>query len=168
MGERDNVREIASARRAQTPAVSVAGMSDRPTYQEMLRTVGTLLDQAGSNLALIEIHPSRVRVMATGPFGEQVLSIRYLSGCISVQRELRGRTSSRDPADLTRLSPALRAVGAELDRQQQPRYRLAVTKGAVIIEGSHGYRRTLALDVLTALLEGALGRRNLPLVDPDE
>jgi hypothetical protein len=39
-----------------------------------------------------------------------------------------------------------------------------VTKGAVVIEGSKGYRRTLALDVLSVLLESAMGDRNLSLV----
>jgi hypothetical protein len=160
----NNVRDLTTARRARAPKPVPPPSQDRPTYQEMLRTVGSLLDQAGSNLALVDIYPARVRVMATGPFGEQVLSIRYLSDCIAVQRELRGRTPPRDPTDLNRLSPVLRAVGAELDRQGQPRYRLAVTKGAVVIEGSRGYRRTLALDVLTALLEGAMGGRNLALV----
>jgi len=85
-----------------------------------------------------------------------------------VQRELRGRVPPRDPTDLNRLSAVLRAVGAELDRQQQPRYRLAATKGAVIIEGTKGYRRTLALDVLTDLLRAALGRRGLALVESDD
>ena len=106
--------------------------------------------------------------MATGPFGEQVLSIRYLADCIAVQRELRGRTPPRDPTDLSRLSPVLRAVGAELDRQAQPRYRSAVTKGAVVIEGSKGYRRTLSLDVLSALLDGALGRCGFAAAQPDD
>jgi hypothetical protein len=160
----NNVRDLATVRRARAPEITARASHDRPTYQEMLRTVGSLLDQAGSQLALVDIYPSRVRVMATGPFGEQVLSIRYLADCIAVQRELRGRTSPRDPTDLSRLSPVLRAVGAELDRQAQPRYRLAVTKGAVVIEGSRGYRRTLALDVLIALLESAMGARNLSLV----
>jgi hypothetical protein len=164
----NNVRDLATARRARTPEIGSTPSQDRPTYQEMLRTVGSLLDQAGSNLALVDIYTARVRVMATGPFGEQVLSIRYLSDCIAVQRELRGRTPPRDPTDLTRLSPVLRAVGAELDRQGQPRYRLAVTKGAVIIEGSRGYRRTLALDVLSALLEAAMGGRTLSLVQGDD
>jgi hypothetical protein len=164
----NNVRDLAGVRAARAPEITARASHDRPTYQEMLRTVGSLLDQAGSSLALIDIYPSRVRVMATGPFGEQVLSIRYLSDCIAVQRELRGRTPSRDPTDLTRLSPVLRAVGAELDRQAQPRYRLAVTQGAVIIEGSRGYRRTLALDVLSALLEAAMGSRNLSLVQAEE
>jgi hypothetical protein len=160
----NNVRDLATVRRARAPAIVSAPLQDRPTYQEMLRTVGALLDQAGSNLALVDVYPSRVRVLATGPFGEQVLSIRYLSDCIAVQRELRGRTPPRDPTDLNRLSPVLRAVGAELDRQAQPRYRLAVTKGAVVIEGSRNYRRTLSLDVLSALLEAAMGSRNVSLV----
>jgi hypothetical protein len=116
----NNVRDLAAARRARTSTPVRPSAQDRPTYQEMLRTVGSLLDQAGSNLALLDVSPSRVRVMATGPFGEQVLSIRYLSDCISVQRELRGRTPPRDPTDLNRLSPVLRAVGAELDRQANP------------------------------------------------
>jgi hypothetical protein len=164
----NNVRDLATVRRARAPEIVPPPSHDRPTYQEMLRTVGSLLDQAGSSLALVDIYPSRVRVLATGPFGEQVLSIRYLSDCIAVQRELRGRTPPRDPTDLTRLSPVLRAVGAELDRQGQPRYRLAVTKGAVVIEGSKGYRRTLALDVLTALLQGAMGHRTLAAVEGDD
>ncbi len=164
----DNLRDLAAARRARTRDGAGAAAPSRPSYQEMLRTVGALLDQAGSNLALVDIHPARVRVLATGPFGEQVLSIRYLSDCIAVQRELRGRTPPRDPTDLNRLSPVLRAVGAELDWQAQPRYRLAVTQGAVVIEGSRGYRRTLALDVLSALLEAAIGRRNLALVQAEE
>ncbi len=166
----NNVRDLSAERRRRRAPAAGPGRSAslRPTYEEMLRTVGALLDQAGSRLALVDIHPSRVRVMATGPFGEQVLSIRYLSDCIAVQRELRGRTPDRDPADLNRLSPVLRAVGAELDRQQQPRYRLAVTQGAVVIEGSKGYRRTLALDVLTELLHGALGRRTFGFVDADD
>ncbi|HLH23172.1 MAG TPA: hypothetical protein VK066_11655 [Chloroflexota bacterium] len=164
----NNVRDLAAVRRARAAKARRASPRDRPSYQEMLRTVGALLDQAGSNLALVDIYPARVRVMATGPFGEQVLSIRYLSDCIAVQRELRGRTPARDPADLNRLSPVLRAVGAELDRQAQPSYRLAVTKGAVVIQGSRGYRRTLALDVLASLLQGAIGSRNLSLVQAED
>ena len=85
-----------------------------------------------------------------------------------MQRELRGRTPPRDPTDLSRLSSVLRAVGAELDRQAQPRYRLAVTKGAVVIEGSRNYRRTLALDVLSTLLKAAMGSRNLSLVQAED
>jgi hypothetical protein len=171
MEQTDNVRDLAAVRHLRRPAASQPPQPfgrERPTYQEMLRTVGSILDEAGSNLALVDIYPSRVRVLATGPFGEQVLSIRYLADCIAVQRELRGRTPPRDPTDLTRLSPVLRAVGAELDRQGQPRYRLAVTKGAVVIEGSKGYRRTLALDVLTALLQGAMGHRTLAAVEGDD
>jgi hypothetical protein len=167
----DNVRDLAALRplrRPEAPPPPRPLGAERPTYEEMLRTVGSLLDQAGSNLALVDIYPSRVRVMATGPFGEQVLSIRYLADCIAVQRELRGRTPPRDPKDVSRLSPVLRAVGAELDRQQQPRYRLAVTQGAVVIEGSKGYRRTLALDVLADLLDAALGRRGFRAVEGDD
>jgi hypothetical protein len=166
----NNVRDLQAERQVRRPEAKApqAMLRDRPTFEEMLRTVGALLDQAGSSLALVDIHPTRVRVLATGPFGEQVLSIRYLADCIAVQRELRGRTPPRDPTDLSRLSPVLRAVGAELDRQAQPRYRLAVTKGAVVIEGSKGYRRTLSLDVLTALLEGALGRRSFAAAHADD
>lgn len=170
MDGNDKVRDllVERQRRRAAPAAHPLVLRERPTYQEMLRTVGALLDQAGSQLALLDIRPSRVHVVATGPFGEQVLSIRYLSDCIAVQRELRGRVPPRDPTDLNRLSAVLRAVGAELDRQQQPRYRLAATKGAVIIEGTKGYRRTLALDVLTDLLRAALGRRGLVLVESDD
>ena len=168
MGQANNVRDLATARRARPLQVRPPTAQDRLTYQEMLRAVGSLLDQAGSTLALVDVYPSRVRVMATGPFGEQVLSSRYLSDCVAVQRALRGGMPPRDPTDLTRLSPVLRAVGAELDRQAQPRYRLAVTKGAVLIQGSRGYRRTLTLDVLAALLAAAIGHRNLSLVQTED
>ena len=150
------------------PGVSGAATAPgslRPSYQEMLRTVGAILDEAGSNLALIHVSPRHVRVLAVGPYGEHVLSIRYLAHCIDVQRQLRGQLPPRDPVDLTRLAPVLRAVGAELDRQQQPRYDLAVTQGAVIIEGSRGYRRTLAFDVLAELLEAAIRSRGPSSVD---
>jgi hypothetical protein len=133
----------------------------------VLRTVGALLDQAGSDLALVDVSRARVRVLAVGPFGEQEFSMRYLQRYIAVQRQLRGRVPPRDPTDIHRLSPVLRAVGAELDRQQQPRYRLAVTRGAVVIEGSRGYRRTLALDTLAELLHAALRRREPTSPDDD-
>jgi hypothetical protein len=152
-------------RQPRASGANAAPGSQHPSYQEMLRAVGAILDEAGSNLALIHVSPARVRVLAVGPYGEHVLSIRYLAHCIDVQRQLRGQLPPRDPVDLTRLSPVLRAVGAELDRQQQPRYDLAVTQGAVIIEGSRGYRRTLAFDVLAELLEGAIRSRGPSSVD---
>ncbi len=133
-----------------------------PSYSELLRTVGALLDTAGSQLALIELTRRRVRVLAVGAFGEQELSLRYLRHCIAAQRRLRGRLPPRDPTDLSRLSPVLRAVGGELDRQERRAYRVAVAPGAVIITGSQGYRRTLALDALAALLRAALALRLAP------
>ena len=139
----------------------------RPPYAEMLRAVGAVLDQIGSQLAMVEVAPGGVRILAVGDCGEQRLSIRYLAECIEVQRQMRGHLPARDPLDLSRLSPVLRAVGMELDRQPPQRFRLAVTYGAVVVEGSRGYQRTLALDALTRLLAVALDRRTSPLSDHD-
>jgi hypothetical protein len=86
---------------------------------------------------------------------------------VAVQRRMRGRLPPRDPTDPSRLAPVLRAVGAELDRQPEQRFRLAVTQGAVVVQGTRGYQRTLALDALEWLLRAALDRRTPDLYDPD-
>jgi hypothetical protein len=142
-----------------------ADLASGSSYAARLRVVGALLDRSGTDLALIHVSTRRVRVLAVGPFGQQVLSLRYLDRCIAAQRQLRGHLPPRDPGDATALSSVLRAVGAELDRQRRAWYRLALTRGAVVIEGAHGYRRTLALEHLTALLQQALERRVLALVE---
>lgn len=153
---------------ASAPPPSRARGAERwPSYAEVLRTVGALLDSAGSQLAVIELTRRRVRVIAVGAFGEQELTLRYLRHCIAAQRHLRGRLPPRDPLDLARLSPTLRAVGGELDRQQRRAYRVVVTPGAVIITGSGGYRRTLAVDALAALLRAALALRASEPREPD-
>jgi hypothetical protein len=116
-------------------------MPESLTYQEMLRTLGTLLDHAGSKSATIELSPEGAEVTATPwPWPRQWDPAAILAQTV-VQRTLRMNPRARKIPRAGRISKRLRVVGAALDVENRAPYRLTMEVNAIVVEGRDGYRR---------------------------
>jgi hypothetical protein len=138
----------------------------RPPLQETLRTLGSLLDEAGAQIACVAVDPRQTRVET---FGE--VRLRHL-GASELQREIAGRVALRghappaDPAAPTRFETLLRAVGAMLDAEPDQAYKLLVTTETVVVDSGDGAALVFTAPQLSALLRAAIDGRAGPNAPP--
>ncbi|MBX5490465.1 MAG: hypothetical protein IRZ14_04855 [Chloroflexi bacterium] len=134
-------------------------MPEQLKYEEMLRTVGAVLDQTGDDLAVLDVWPHGVMFQSVGRSGRHEMALPEIQRVSQERQALRGTGTSSTPEGLPRFEWVLRVVGAELDRVQQSRFGLTVSRSRVIVEGAEGYQRTFEADELTVLMREAVARR---------
>ena len=133
-------------------------MADTLNCQEILRTLGMLLDTCGSETAIIVIAPDGAEVMAPNWPHDRLWTVEALEEASAVQRGLR---STRPPEawPIEGLRWCLRLVGAELDVYGPRRYVITVEQDTVRVQTSEGYERLFDIPSLRRLALDAVSRR---------
>ncbi|HWP28149.1 MAG TPA: hypothetical protein VFB73_06810 [Chloroflexota bacterium] len=143
----------------------------RLKYEEMLRTVGAMLDEGGYQLAVLEVWPQGVVLQSTSRAGEaegyqaerRELPLSEIVEASRQRTTLRGQGPAAEQTEPPlRFEWILRVIGAELDRQGQSRYQLTVSRESVTVEGAEGYRQIFGAARLTRLIRAAMRRRTPP------
>jgi hypothetical protein len=107
-----------------------------PPLSETLRTVGAVLDEAGAQVATIELSDHGVLLRLFKEAEERTLSPLQVHQESSARTALRGQVS----ADASvRYEALLRMVGILLDREYAPAYRLFVTPQLIGVHSSTGH-----------------------------
>jgi hypothetical protein len=114
------------------------------SYQEVLRTIGAVLEDAGSETANIALLAEAATVSAPGWPAEQVWDRGALEAEMAAQRGWRA-VGRHAPARVAgRTSHDLRVVGWMLDAQGVGPYALAVALSAVRVRLPNGEVQTVA------------------------
>src|SRR6478609_4626224 len=100
-------------------------MSDRFTYQEMLRTLGALLDADGCALAVLRVSRQEAEIAAPGWRGAPMWTAEALRAAAAKQRAARALPCPPGQGP-SRWGPILRALGAHLDTLAGSRYVLTL------------------------------------------
>jgi hypothetical protein len=135
------------------------------TYEETLRTLGTILDSAGSDVAVIDLSAARARFQASGARVPRAWMPDALSAESERQRRERGQRAPSGPR-ARRLSHELRLVGAELDRARPGRCTLTVGPDEIVGLANHGERFAYERDRLARHAERVLALRQQPITCP--
>jgi hypothetical protein len=111
------------------------------TYQETLRTLGTLLDQCRCERAIILLSHQGVEVISPTWRWQREWTIDAILGASATQRAWRSRRRDR------RWRPEglrwrLRIVGAELDAVGASRYIVTIRSENIRVQGHEGYDRS--------------------------
>jgi hypothetical protein len=115
---------------------------DTVTYQEMLRTLGTLLDECGGPTAVIKVSRQVAEVVASGWRWDREWTMVEVTAASTEQRAWREKGSvEHRRINTTRLRWRLRLVGAELDAAGGGPYLLTVQPDTVRVQGTKGYDR---------------------------
>ena len=128
-------------------------------YEEMLRTVGAVLDQTGDDLAVLDVWPHGVMFQSVGRSGRHEMALDEIQEVSRQRASLRGTGKPGLPEGPPRFEWVLRVVGAELDQLDQSRFGLTVSRSRVIVEGAEGYERTFEADELARLMREAIQKR---------
>jgi hypothetical protein len=167
----DGRSDIAAAgtvlRRAWQRAHQGAAVSLVVPLQEVLRTIGGLLDEWGAHAACVsvDLEPQRLYLFGERQPGE----LAHVNlGPVELGREIAARTALRGQVPLEdlpwweRYEPRLRVVGADLDVEPRQSYRILVTRQTVVIEGSAGYYRVCTSEGLESQIQTFLAQRQGP------
>jgi hypothetical protein len=114
-------------------------MPEGLTYQEVLRTLGTLLDQAGIKTATLKLDAEGAYVSAEGWPWPRHWDSEAIEAQANAQRMWRYK--SRRGRGSGRIAKRLRVVGAALDVDNQAPYLLMLDPGEVRVEGRDDYHR---------------------------
>jgi hypothetical protein len=135
------------------------------SYEETLRTLGTVLDSAGSDVAVIDLTAARARIKASGSRVPRAWTRDALAAESERQRRDRG---GRQPGDARarQLSHELRLVGADLDRARAGRCTVTVGPEEIIGLADHGERFAYERDRLARHVERVLAARKQPITCP--
>jgi hypothetical protein len=135
------------------------------TYEETLRTLGTVLDSAGSDVAVIDLSAARARIQASGARVPRAWTRDALTAESERQRRERG---GQQPSDLRarQLSHELRLVGADLDRARAGRCTLTVGPEEIVGLADRGARFAYERDRLARHAERVLALRKQPVTCP--
>jgi hypothetical protein len=112
------------------------------SYQEMLRTLGTLLDQAGIKEATINLDAEGAHVTAPGWPWPRIWDCEAIEAQADAQQAWRHKPRPRRVRGAGRVTKRLRVVGAALDVDGQAPYLVMVDATVVRVEGRDGYRRS--------------------------
>jgi hydroxymethylpyrimidine/phosphomethylpyrimidine kinase len=142
------------------PPAEGAPMATPLKYEEMLRTVGQMLDQGGDDLAVLDVWSHGVVIQGVGRSGAHELQLNEIELLSRQRAEQRGRGGVHDPlAGPARFEWVLRVVGAELDEAGQSRYGVTVSRESIAVEGAEGYHRVFDAATLARMLHEAMQRR---------
>jgi hypothetical protein len=112
------------------------------TYQEILRTLGTLLDHAGAKTATILLAAEGAQVSAPGWPWPRAWDLEALQAQTAAQRSLRLNPRARRIPRPGRTSKRLRVVGAALDLENSGPYTITLAPDVIQIESRNGQQRT--------------------------
>jgi hypothetical protein len=114
----------------------------RLSCQEVLRTLGTVLDMHGSTLAVIHVTATGARVLADVASVREEWSLEALAAESARQQQQRaaGHTAVATPW-ARRLGWQLRLVGAALDLAGPLPFTIMARPEEVYVFNTHGYRR---------------------------
>jgi hypothetical protein len=128
------------------------------TNEEILRTLGMLLDICGCDTAVLVLTPGGAEVTARGWRYDQHWSLEALQRESAIQRGCR----LLKPADgwpVEGLRWCLRPIGAYLDAAGPGKYVLTVKPHAVRVQGKAGLEQTFDAPALKRLAVQAVCRR---------
>jgi hypothetical protein len=112
------------------------------TYQEMLRTLGTLLDRAGAKTATIFLSAEGAQVSAPGWPWARAWDLEALQAQTAAQRGRRLNRRARRIPRSGRTSKRLRVVGAALDLENRGPYTVTLAPDVIQVESRGGPKRT--------------------------
>ena len=112
------------------------------TYQEMLRTLGNVLDLAGAVSATISVSPQGAQLAAPSQDPPLAWEIDALLREAAAQRNWRLRPLPHSVPRGKRLGERLRVLGAALDGEGPGPYRISVAPTAIRAQGPAGFDRT--------------------------
>jgi hypothetical protein len=144
----------ATARAAPRPRAG----SEVLTYQETLRTLGTLLDQCACERAIILLSHQGAEVIAPTWRWQREWTMDAILGASSTQRTWRSRRRDRHwrPEGLRW---RLRLVGAELDTVGTGRFVINIQPEGIRVQSHEGYDRTIDGPALKRRAELAVSLR---------
>ncbi len=116
-------------------------MPEGLSYQETLRTLGTLLDQAGIKTATIKLGPEGAEVVASDWPWPRVWDREAIAAQAEAQRAWRYKPRPRRLRGAGRVAQRLRVVGAALDMDGQAPYLVMLDASTVRVEGREDYLR---------------------------
>jgi hydroxymethylpyrimidine/phosphomethylpyrimidine kinase len=159
----DSIWALATGQAKPGPAPSAPRAMDLK-YEELLRTVGQMLDDSGDNLAVLDLWSHGVVIQSVGRRGPHEIQLSEIEVESRRRAQRRGQGTAHDPlAGPPRFEWVLRVVGAELDEAApQSRYGLTVSRDSVSVDGAEGYHREFDAATLTRLLHDAIQRRGAP------
>jgi hypothetical protein len=169
-GQRDAQARTRSCRCGSRIRPSKSGTSPQPlsggeqltvntlSYQEMLRTLGMLLDAGGCDTAVIVVTPEGAEVSAPAWPHDRQWEPAALDEQSAMQRGYRS-TRPSDEGPVEGLCWCLRPIGAELDVRGPGKYAVTVLQDAVRVQGPDGYERRFDTRVLRRLALDAVTRR---------
>jgi hypothetical protein len=130
------------------------------SFEDLLRTLGSLLDEAGARAAYLSVGPAGATLQGCGPTPCQ----RTL-GPLELHQENAGRSALRsqvlptDQAAPERFEGRLRVVGAMLETQPVQVYEIVVGPHLIEVEGEDGYCHVFTAEEITALIAEAAEQR---------
>jgi hypothetical protein len=136
------------------------------TCQELLRTLGTLLDECGGERAVILLSPGGAEVISSAWRLGQQWSLDAIATASAFQRRWRAQPPER-PLPPGGLRWSLRVVGAELDALGSGSYTITVRPDRVQVQSPTGYERTFDILALKRRADLAPYRRGQFPARPD-
>jgi hydroxymethylpyrimidine/phosphomethylpyrimidine kinase len=145
-------------------AAPAAPRTEDLKYEELLRTVGQMLDDSGDDLAVLDLWSHGVVIQSVGRSGPHEIQLSEIELESRRRAQRRGQGTAHDPAaGPPRFEWVLRVVGAQLDQAgPQSRYGLTVSRDSVSVDGAEGYHREFDAATLAHLLHEAIQRRAAP------
>jgi len=121
------------------------------SYQEVLRTIGAVLERNGSDTASIALLAEAATVSAPGWPAEQVWDRGALETEIAAQRGWRNDVRGRSAPAAGRASHDLRVVGWMLEAQGVGPYAVTLALSAVRVRLPNGEVQTIARSSLASM-----------------
>jgi len=122
--------------------LEVVPMAPAVTYQETLRTLGTLLNQAGRERDEGALSAQGAVINADPWAWQPVWDAAHIGAESDVQRSWRLDPRTRNTPRAGRVGNALRVVGAALDADGGGPFAISVERDVVRVQGPGGYERT--------------------------
>jgi len=135
------------------------------TFEETLRTLGNVLDTAGSDIAVIDLTAARARIRASAARVPRAWTRDALAAEAERQRRARGARPAPDRRP-RQLSHELRLVGAALDRARAGRCTLTVGPEEIVGLADDGARFAYDRNRLARHAERVLAARKQPITCP--
>jgi CheY-like chemotaxis protein len=135
------------------------GAAEPPTLQEMLRTLGGLIDESGARGAYVGATRGRAQLQVFGETWRLDLEGLELSQHVAARTVLRGQGPAADPTATDRFETRLRLIGAELDALPPQWFELVATPRLIVVEGSAGHYQECSLKEIATGLARAVHLR---------